>query len=204
MLVYPTGADDAQMDARAGAMEGDAAHQTLQPGATTYQDALEGDTVPQPIDVVHGRRLISVLVRPWLPHSLLAAPYGRVINTFPDHMHEGDVVNDNEVELDKPLDIPGYERPEYPFVELQTNPGTAAEIAVTNPHLRPRPQVVAYAHTTNLPCTGGGRSQWSEGRQRSSGSKHRQNIRSHRRIRRGSRRSWPCRRRLHVAPLVQL
>ena len=56
---------------------------------------------------------------------MLAAPYGRVINTFPDHMHEGDTVNDNEVELDKPLDIPGYERPEYPFVELQTNPGTA-------------------------------------------------------------------------------
>ena len=39
----------------------------------------------------------------------------------------------------------------YPFVELQTDPGTAADVAVTNPHLRPRPQVVAYGRTTNEP-----------------------------------------------------
>jgi hypothetical protein len=82
---------------------------------------------------------------------LLTTPTG-VIDKFPDHMHEGEVINDDEVELDRPLDIPGYNRREYPFVELQINPGTAARIASGEQTLgpRPRPHVVAYGRTTNL------------------------------------------------------
>ena len=39
-----------------------------------------------------------------------------MIEHFPDHMHEGGVFEDDEVRLNDPLDIPGYERDEYPMV----------------------------------------------------------------------------------------
>ncbi len=55
------------------------------------------------------------------------------------------MIDDNQVELDKPLNIPGYDRPEYP------NPGivSTGSIAIHNPLSRPRPQVIAYGRTTN-------------------------------------------------------
>ena len=123
-------------------------HQTLQPG-TGYIDLWEGDTIPQPIELVYQRLTSSILTRPFVPHPLFGTSTG-VIETFPDHMHEGEVINDNEVELDSPLNIPGYERPEYPSVEPQTNPGIIARTtSASDLRPRPRPHVVAYGQTTN-------------------------------------------------------
>jgi hypothetical protein len=131
-------------------MDGPERHQTLQQTnpPTGNLDVLEGDTIPQPIEVVHQRLILSALARPMFPHALLATPEG-VIETFPDHMHEGDVVLDNEVDLDSPLNIPGYTRPEYPSVTPVINPDTAARAALNDVRLRPRPHVVAYGRTTN-------------------------------------------------------
>jgi hypothetical protein len=117
-------------------MDGGARLQTLQPSPTTQnQDFLEGDTIPQHIEVVYRLLTISDLIRPAVPHPLLATSTG-IIETFPDHMHEGEVILDDEVELDLPTGIQGYFGLEYP---LPTDP--------TMP--RPRPHVAAYGRTTN-------------------------------------------------------
>jgi hypothetical protein len=131
------------------AMDGNTRHETLQPGLG-YQDLWEGDTIPQPVELVYRLWTTSTLARPPFPHPLLSTPTG-VIDTFPDHMHEGDVIDDNLVELDSPLNIQGYGRPEYPYVEPEINLGTAARIAPGGelPRPRPRPQVVGYGRTTN-------------------------------------------------------
>jgi hypothetical protein len=129
--------------------DGDLRNQTLQPEPGTPDEAWEGDAFPQPVELVYQARAISMLVRPLVPHPLFCAP-GGVIDRFPDHMHEGEVIDDDEVELDSPLDIPGYEQPEYPFADIQTTPGEAAEVMrIGLPRPRPRPHVVAYGRTTN-------------------------------------------------------
>ena len=129
-------------------MNGNDRHETLQPNPDVTQDP-EGDTIPQPIDVVRWRVTASDLVRPTLPHAVLATPTG-AIETFPDHMHEGDVIVDDQVQLDNPLDIIAYDRPEYPFVPVTINPGSAGTITVNDSRSRPRPHVAAYGRTTNL------------------------------------------------------
>jgi hypothetical protein len=133
-------------------MDGFTRNQTLQPGPG-YEDFREGDTIPQPIELVYRLWTTSILTRPPFPHPLLSTTTG-VIDTFPDHMHEGEVINDDEVELDSPLNIPGYERPEYPFAQPLINPDTdaSARIAPGADPLKPRPcpHVVAYGRTTNL------------------------------------------------------
>ncbi len=130
-------------------MNGTDRHETLQPNPQTQNpDRLEGDRFAQPIEVVRWRVSASDLVRPTLPHSVLATPTG-AIETFPDHMHEGDVIADDQVQLDNPLDIADYDRPEYPLVSITINPGGAAALAVNNPRSRPRPHVAAYGRTTN-------------------------------------------------------
>jgi hypothetical protein len=130
-------------------MDGDARHQTLQPNRNIGNpDLLEGDTYAQPVEVVHWSVTASDLLRPWFPHALLATPNG-AIETFPDHMHEGDVVLDDQVQLDNALDIPNYQQPEYPYDEIAVSTGTSARISVNNWLFRPRPHVVAYGRTTN-------------------------------------------------------
>jgi hypothetical protein len=117
-------------------------HQTLQPNPNTMDpDKLEGDVFPQPIEVV-----VSPLNG--LPHPLLATPTG-TIETFPDHMHEGDVIVDDEVRLDDPLDIPNYDRPEYPSIQETISSGVAALAPGIEVERRPVPHVIAYARTTN-------------------------------------------------------
>ena len=74
----------------------------------------EGDTLLQPIDLVYSNVVRSI---PFFfvdrPHPLLCSDLGP-IDHFPDHMHEGELVPDDQVQLDKAPDIPGYTRPEYP------------------------------------------------------------------------------------------
>ena len=80
-------------------------------------------------------------------------------------MHEGAVVDDDDVELDKPLGIPGFDRDEYPAAPIVLDPGDrldsglvggsgvagrAGPIGDPGPFgVRPRPQVIAYGLTTN-------------------------------------------------------
>jgi hypothetical protein len=62
-------------------------------------------------------------------------------------MHEGEVIPDEHVELDLPLGIEGYERPEYPFVVPEV---LASAIGGTEAlRQRPRPHLIAYGRTTN-------------------------------------------------------
>jgi hypothetical protein len=123
-----------------------ARHSTLQPTAEP-ELVQEGDVVLQPVELVY-RQATGPLpfLRPPVPHPLLCSGLG-VIDRFPDHMHEGEVIADEDVQLDLPLDIPGYDRPEYPFaipVVLASGPG---DVDTMRP--RPRPQVIAYGRTTN-------------------------------------------------------
>jgi hypothetical protein len=120
--------------------EGTDRHETLQPGPVDDDLVREGDTIPQPVEVVYRQWTSSILARPLSPHPLLSTTTG-VIDKFPDHMHEGDVIADNEVELDRPLDIPDYHRAEYPTVGAPIRPPLTRS--------RPVPHVVGYGRTTN-------------------------------------------------------
>jgi hypothetical protein len=92
----------------------------------------QGDAVPQPIEVVLEPLWTRV---PWLrfyaPHPILCTRAG-IIETFPDHPHEGEVIADEDVRLDEPLLIPGYASVEYPGGKG-----------------RPTPKVIAYGRTTH-------------------------------------------------------
>ncbi len=127
-------------------MDGEYRHETLQHVAGGYDDVWEGDTTPQTIEPVLQAQFSSIVSRRWAVHPLLCAPDG-VIDTFPDHMHEGEVIDDAEVEIDLPLDIAGYDRPEYPY---ERPVGTAEAVVSAVPLPRPTPHVVAYGLTTNL------------------------------------------------------
>jgi hypothetical protein len=125
-------------------MDGPFRHQTLQANPGSSEDP-EGDSIPQPIEPVYQRSATSVLARPLIPHPLLCAPSG-VIDKFPDHMHEGQVIDDDAVELDLPLDIADYDGVEYPFEALPTMEAPSAIAPELRP--RPRPHVIAYGRTT--------------------------------------------------------
>jgi hypothetical protein len=119
-------------------------HETLQPSASEGADK-EGDKVLQPIELVY-RRVGWPLPGPLMPHPLLDSTLG-LIDRFPDHMHEGEVIPDDDVQLDRPLDFVGHDRPEYPYMTpgfLASGPLDVAEVLG-----RPRPHVIAYGRTTN-------------------------------------------------------
>jgi hypothetical protein len=85
------------------------------------------------------------------PHPILCGRNG-TIDHFPDHMHEGALFDDDEVQLGVPLNIPGYSREEYPAV----NPVVAAAASSVGPTVgpeafgdRPRPQIIAYGLTSH-------------------------------------------------------
>jgi hypothetical protein len=127
--------------------DGSTRHQTLQQTAEG-QDAQEGDTVLQPIELVY-REVAGLLpfLRPPMPHPLLCSVHG-AIDRFPDHMHEGEVIADEHVQLDAPLDIPDYDRPEYPFVIPEVL--ASVQSGIGELRQRPRPHVIAYGRTTNF------------------------------------------------------
>jgi hypothetical protein len=127
--------------------EGVTRHETLQPGTSTNREDFEDDLLGQPIQPVFqtiGSPPFFIRRR---PHPLLCDG-GQVIDTFPDHMHEGEVIEDVNVELERPLDIAGYDRDEYPLELPIGQPGAApggSGIAL----LRTRPRVIAHGTTTN-------------------------------------------------------
>jgi hypothetical protein len=107
-------------------------HETLQPVMGPMDP--EGDTVLQPVEVVlrrSGGR--TPLVRSLVPHPIMTTATLGLIDRFPDHMHEGEVMADPDVPLDTPLEIPAVGR-EYPS---------------TAGGFRPRPHVIAFGRTTN-------------------------------------------------------
>ena len=126
-------------------------HETLQDVLGVGGYAEEGDRWPQPIYPVFRRDTDW----PWIfgqwPHPLLC---GRdsVIDEFPDHMHEGAVIEDADVVLTDPL-LAGSAADEYPIVPIVVSPGIAAgpPIGGDGPILgrRPRPEVIAHGMTTN-------------------------------------------------------
>jgi len=129
-------------------MYGPLRNQTLQPAAG-YIDGWEGDAFPQTIEPVYQQSGVSIVGRTLTPHPLLCGPAG-VIDKFPDHMHEGQVIDDDDVELDLPLDIPGYNRVEYPSAAARTLEADIAAVPIELPW-RPRPHVIAYGRTTEAP-----------------------------------------------------
>jgi hypothetical protein len=130
---------------------GDYRNETLQREPGTTEDHWEGDGFAQPVELVYRSQSISIIASRLVPHPLFCAPTG-LIDHFPDHMHEGEVIEDYDVELDKPLGIPGYDEPEYPFEDIDVSPGGGVEQAAPEgvvARSRPRPHVVAYGRTTN-------------------------------------------------------
>ncbi len=113
-------------------------HETLQP--VTGADP-ETDTVLQPLELVYQG---GPFFGPLSPHPLFQSALG-VIDRFPDHMHEGEVIPDDDVRLDSPLDIPGYGGAEYPGVPAVLASSFGGDVS---PFQRPRPCVVAYGRTT--------------------------------------------------------
>jgi hypothetical protein len=124
---------------------GDRRNHTLQGGTDDF--GLEGDTLLQEVELVYWQ---STHALPFLRfnrvHPLMCSPIG-AIDRFPDHMHEGELVPDEQVELDRPLNIPGYGRPEYP----NARPSVLAQLAggASDVLPRPTPRIVAYGQTTN-------------------------------------------------------
>lgn len=127
--------------------DGVARNETLVHGPG-YEDVWEGDRWPQRIFPVLRLDPRWPLAYGGSPHPLLCGRNG-VIEHFPDHMHEGGVFEDDEVRLNDPLDIPGYERDEYPMVRPVVATAAAAAPLETF-GVRPRPQVIAYGLTTHL------------------------------------------------------
>jgi hypothetical protein len=110
--------------------------------------AWEGDRWPQQIFPVYRQPGPSTLFGEF-PHPVLCGQYG-VIDTFPDHMHEGGVIEDDDVELNRPLDIPGFQGAEYPVAQPEV---IAAAAPGVGPHVfgvQPRPQVIAHGLTTSV------------------------------------------------------
>jgi hypothetical protein len=111
-------------------------------------DDQEGDQFSQPSEPVYSNTVgSSPLFFDRVPHPLLCIN-DRVIDRFPDHMHEGEVIEDDKVQLDIPLEIPGYDGVEYPFVPQIVAP-VAAAAAISLPLERPRPRVIAHGRATN-------------------------------------------------------
>ena len=122
-------------------------HETLQHFSDPNYSDDETDRHPQTIEPVLRPTASLVGVLGGVPHPLLCSMDG-AIDRFPDHMHEGEVMPDSDVELDSEVDITGYEGVEFPAprpeVFLADFPGRDA-INLN----RPRPRIIAYGRTTN-------------------------------------------------------
>src|SRR6185436_18516868 len=113
-------------------------------------DAQEGDRYPQRIFPVFRRDSGWPFIFGHWPHPILCGKDG-VIDHFPDHMHEGAVVEDNKVVVTDKL-LPGAATDEYPII-----PSVVTPDAIGGPPIggdpaqinRPRPQVIAHGLTTH-------------------------------------------------------
>jgi hypothetical protein len=126
---------------------GETRHETLQNVVGGNPDPFEHDVIGQPISPVFRTIGSPPFFIRRMPHPLLCAG-SRVIDIFPDHMHEGEVIEDDDVELARPLDIPGYDREEYPL-EVPIGQPVAAAGGIGEALKRPRPRVIAHGTTTN-------------------------------------------------------
>lgn len=124
---------------------GSKSNQTLQGESGDY--ALERDLQLQPVELAYVQT-VSHLPFGFTrrPHPLMCTRFGP-IEHFPDHMHEGEVVPEDEVDLDRDPGIPGYTRREYPPAIPELLPFAVTNTGGTLP--RPRPQVIVYGRTTN-------------------------------------------------------
>ena len=106
----------------------------------------EGDRWGQQIWPVYRHRSHGPFYYQRFPHPLLCGRTG-VIDRFPDHMHEGGVIEDDAVRLRDPLGIPGYAGEEFPVIPSVFE---GARALVADPFgVRPRPQVIAHGLTSN-------------------------------------------------------
>jgi hypothetical protein len=112
--------------------DGPLRHETLRYVPGTIASDWEGDRFPQFIRPVYRGSPFGPIFTKLAPHPLLCSSMGP-IDEFPDHMHEGEVVPDADVDLGRTYDFAGYRRVEYP----------------SQPSFRPRPQVIAHGVTTN-------------------------------------------------------
>lgn len=126
---------------------GEDRHETLVHAPGGGFAAWEGDRWPQQIFPVY-RQSGPFTFLGEFPHPVLCGQYG-VINTFPDHMHEGGVIEDDDVELTKPLDIPGFQGTEYPIAQPKVIATAAPGVVPPVFGVQPRPQVIAHGLTTN-------------------------------------------------------
>jgi hypothetical protein len=94
----------------------------------------------------HDPQAVAALIDHKEPHPLLCGRTG-IIDRFPDHMHEGCVIEDEDVQLVVPLDIPGYDGEEFPVVTPVFE--RAAAFTTETFGVRPRPHVIAHGLTTN-------------------------------------------------------
>jgi hypothetical protein len=112
-------------------------------------EAEERDPYPQRIFPVFRRDSDWPFVFEHWPHPILCGKDG-VISHFPDHMHEGAVVEDNDVVVTDKL-LPGAATDEYPKLSVVAQGATAGPPIGGDPSAinRPRPQVIAHGLTTH-------------------------------------------------------
>lgn len=130
-------------------------NETLQGRPAIGPAGAEGDRYPQRIYPVFQTTAHSPFILGNWPHPILCGQFG-VIDRFPDHMHEGGLVEDDDVVLTHKL-LPGLSLDEYPTIPIVVAPNVAAarpglddgSVAIG----RPRPRVIAYGMTTNLETT---------------------------------------------------
>lgn len=137
---------------------GDDRNETLQAAPLTSD---QGDEAPESSPWWEGDRWLQRISPVWsrqnshlslfgrYPHPILCGRAG-VIDRFPDHMHEGAVVEDNDVALHGAIDIPGMVGVEYPQVPQIATATTTDLLGPTTPHRGPRPHVIAHGTTTNF------------------------------------------------------
>lgn len=125
-------------------------NETLQGRPAIGPDAAEGDRYPQRIYPVFRRDSDWPFIFGQWPHPLLCGP-NSVIDEFPDHMHEGAVIEDADVVLNDKL-LPGSTEDEYPIIPIVVGPTVAAGPPVGGEPFvrRVRPRVIAHGMTTNL------------------------------------------------------
>jgi hypothetical protein len=124
-------------------------HETLQDVPGVGPDAEEGDRYPQRIFPVFQSDSARSLVFGQGPHPLLCGKDG-VIDHFPDHMHEGAVVENDDVVVTDTL-LPGAATDEYPIIPIVVAGAIAGPPIGGGPSVinRPRPQVIAHGLTTH-------------------------------------------------------
>lgn len=120
-------------------------HSTLRPatpGQTALTSSLQSDAVPQPLQLKQYPLRRSVLERSRSqPHPLLCDPEHGSINIFPDHQHEGWIIEDHQVQVDE----------QYDFGNDVTGSKADGDEYPTVGSNKPVPEVIAWANTLGSP-----------------------------------------------------